>query len=82
LPRLVQLSESLKANRELIERLATAMAAYCSECIGKAVIEAKSQAMGGVIFKSSVDRMAYHLNCACGKPAEFFLSYYPKPVTR
>ena len=58
------------------------MTAYCSECIGKAEIEAKSQAMGGVVFKSSVDRMAYPLNCACGKPAGFFLTYYPKQVSR
>jgi len=72
----------LKANRALTDRLARAMTAYCSECIGKAEIEAKSQAMGGVVFKSSVDRMAYALNCACGKPGEFFLTYYPKPVSR
>ncbi len=58
------------------------MTAYCSECIGKAEIEAKAQAMGGVVFKSSLDRMAYPLNCACGKPGEFFLTYYPKPVSR
>jgi len=62
--------------------LARAMTAYCSECIGKAEIEAKSQAMGGVVFKSSLDPMAYPLNCACSKQAEFFLSYYPKPVSR
>ena len=58
------------------------MIAYCSECIGKAEIEAKSQALGGIVFKSGVDRMAYPLNCACGKPAEFFLAYYPKPESR
>ena len=62
--------------------MARAMTAYCSECIGKAEIEAKAQAMGGVVFKSSLDRMAYSLNCGCGKPAEFFLTYYPKPESR
>ncbi len=29
------------------------MKAYCSECIGKAEIEAKSDAVVGVVFKSS-----------------------------
>ncbi len=79
---LLSFRSPLRLTGELIERLARAMTAYCSQCIGKGEIEARSQAMGGVVFKSSLDRMAYPLNCACSKPAEFFLTYYPKPESR